>query len=81
MHCRGGRRRVSIAVRLMAKQLSVGAPQGVIVVCSSMTDVASITGPTWSSRPSALGCRHVQAVLPGNHHRLCATSRLTPFLM
>ena len=30
--------------------------QGVIVVCSSMAAVASISGPIWSSRPSALSC-------------------------
>ena len=30
--------------------------QGVIVVCSSMSAVASISGPIWFSRPSALSC-------------------------
>lgn len=39
--------------------------QGVIVVCWSMTPVASINGPIWSSVPSALSCRTYNPSLPG----------------
>src|SRR4051794_36886643 len=53
---------------------------GAMVVCSSMTVVASIRTPIWSSVPSALSCRTNRPSDPGMTTVFCATACLVPSL-